>query len=121
MTTFRFKYFAVYSSAKALRKRVRLLLKELPSQERYRLVDQIERATLSIILNIAEGSAKQSDKEFARFLETSVASANEVAAAFDCAFDDGYITQEDNENIEKELENIIRQLGGFIKKLKVNC
>ena len=84
----------------------------------YSFRDQIKRATLSIILNIAEGSAKKSDKEFARFLEISIASANEVASCIDIMHDLGRISNNEYDELINELESIIKQLGGFIKSLR---
>ena len=118
MATFRFRNFKVYQDAKKFRQLVRKILKKFPSDERYALTDQISRSCLSIVLNIAEGSAKKSDKEFSRFLEISIASVNEVVAGFDLALDDTLISQEDFSQIENEAENIAKQLGGFMKVLR---
>ena len=117
MDTFRFKNFPVYKDAKAFRQLVRRLLKKFPTAEKYVLADQINRSCISIILNIAEGSAKKSDKDFARFLEMAIASVNEVVAAFDLAVDDEIISTEDYIQVEKSAESIAKQLGGFLKKL----
>ena len=117
MKTFRFKDFQVYKDAKKLRRTVLKFLQKFPSEEKYRLVDQIHRSCLSIILNIAEGSAKKSDKDFARFLEMGIASTSELIAAFDVALEDGIITQEDMSLIEVEAEIVAKQLGSFLKIL----
>jgi four helix bundle protein len=50
-----------------------------PQTERFGSVSQMQRAALSILTNIAEGSAKSSAKEFARFLEMSLGSSFELA------------------------------------------
>ena len=107
----------MYMDAKKFRRLVRALLKKFPSSETHILKDQINRSCLSILLNTAEGSAKRSDKEFARFLETAIASVNEVVASFDLACDDGIITLEELSNIEQSASSIARQLGGFMKTL----
>ena len=117
MDTFRFRNFEVYHDAKKFRTLVRSIIATFPNDERFQLTDQISRACLSIILNIAEGSAKNSDKDFARFLETSIASVNEVIAGFDIALDDGLINQEQFNQIELSAKSIANQLGGFRKKL----
>lgn len=117
MKTFRFRDFEVYKEAKTFRKLCREFLKKIPDQERYRLIDQIERALQSVILNIAEGSAKKSDKELAQFLERSICSVNEVVAGFDTAFDDKIITEDDLKVIEEAAEILAKRIGAFIKKL----
>jgi len=121
MKTFRYLSFKVYKDAKNLRKLVKALIKKFPKDEQYTLGKQIYRACNSILLNIAEGSAKNSDKDFARYLEISISSTNEVVSGFDLAKDDNLITEEAFEQVKIESENVIKQLGGFIKKLKVNC
>ncbi len=115
--TFRFIDFKIYKEAKAFRKFINAFLNEFPSDERFRLVNQIHRACQSIILNIAEGSAKKSDKDFRRFLEISIASVSEVVAGFDLAKDDGIISEDEFNSIEFRAENLARQIGGFMKAL----
>lgn len=118
MQTFRFKDFTVYKDARAFRKLVQKIVQTFPTTEKFRLVDQIHRSCLSIILNIAEGSAKRSDKDFARFLEMAISSVNEVVAAFDAALDDGFVSKEQTQLIEIEAEKLAKQLGSFLKKLR---
>jgi four helix bundle protein len=120
MVPFRFKQFKVYQDAKAFRQHVLKLVVKLVERHAFDLADQIRRASLSVILNIAEGSAKKSDVEFARFLETSTGSVNEVVAGFDVAHDDGIISNNDLVSIQREAGKILMQLGGFIKSLRTN-
>jgi four helix bundle protein len=115
MKTFRFFDFPVYDQSKFFYKKVLILSLRVKD---YSFRDQVKRASLSIILNIAEGSAKKSDKDFARFLGISIASANEVAACLDVMHELGRISDDEYKIIIKELEDIIKQLGGFIRKLK---
>ncbi|MFH0770293.1 MAG: four helix bundle protein [Candidatus Peregrinibacteria bacterium] len=118
MKTFRFHDFQVYQDARAFRSKVASVIKTFPATERYRLVDQIHRSCLSVLLNIAEGSAKHSDLDFARFLEISIGSLNECIAGFDAAFDEKLVTEAMRADIEKEAEHLVKQLGGFIKTLR---
>ncbi|MDD4287864.1 MAG: four helix bundle protein [Candidatus Peribacteraceae bacterium] len=120
MAPFRFRQFKVYQDAKAFRKHVIRLANKCVEQRAFDLTDQIRRASLSVVLNIAEGSAKRSDIEFARFLETSTGSVNEIVAGFDIAHDEKIISDNDYASIEREAENILMQLGGFIKSLRKN-
>ena len=115
MLTFRFFKFPVYLQAKDFYKKILILANRI--QNNYPLRDQIIRATLSVILNIAEGSAKKSDKDFARFLEISIASTNEAAACLDIMKDLNVIDEHDYQILLSEAESIVKQLGGFIKKL----
>ncbi len=51
---------------------------KFPKEERFELTAQLNRAALSIPLNIAEGCERFTDKDFAHFLDTSLGSTNEV-------------------------------------------
>jgi len=64
-----------------------------PNYEFYLLGDQIIRAANSIILNIAEGADRSTDKDFANFLNKSHTSLNEVVSCLDMALIDKYITE----------------------------
>jgi four helix bundle protein len=117
MKTFRFLEFKVYKDAKEYFKSILLISERIKN---YSFRDQIRRASLSIMLNIAEGSAKKSDIEFARFLEISIGSLNEVVACIDIMKELKKIDAIEHNNIMIKSEELAKQLGGFIKKLKVN-
>ena len=84
----------------------------------YALKNQTERAALSIVLNIAEGSGKKSDTDFARFLQISLGSVNELVACIDLMREFNFIKSYESNNFVAECEDIARQLGGFAKKLR---
>ncbi|MDD4333269.1 MAG: four helix bundle protein [Patescibacteria group bacterium] len=115
MKTLRFLDFPVYVQTKRLYRKILVISQRVND---YSFKDQIKRAALSIVLNIAEGSAKKSDKDFARFLEISIGSANEVAACLDVMHDLNRLTTEEFNITISEIESIIKQLGGFRKKLR---
>ena len=118
MKTFRFRDFTIYQAARAFRKKVEAHLKKFPSSEKYCLIDQIHRSCLSILLNIAEGSAKNTDKDFARYLDNAVGSLNEVIAGFDAAVDDGLLTVDTSKALEADAEILGKQMGSFIQRLR---
>lgn len=116
METFRFRNFKVYQDAKLLNRELFILTKGWGRLE-VDLVSQLLRASLSICLNIAEGSAKGTDKDFRRFIQTSLGSVNEVVACLDIALSMGLITSGKYEDLVNEARNITKQLGGFSRKL----
>ena len=71
-----------------------------------------------MVLNIAEGSAKNSDRDFNRYLGNSLGSVDEVVAGCEVAFKENLISQENFKKIENEALGISNQLGGFSKILK---
>ena len=73
---------------------------------------------MSVPLNIAEGSAKSSDKDFARYLQNSLGSINEVVACLDISLEEKLINKTQFQKLSEESEIIAKQLGSFIKKLK---
>ena len=82
------------------------------------LANQIQRALNSIILNIAEGSADNSDIEFARFLGISIRSVYETVAGFDLALLYNLINEELNKKIEDDAHQLVRQLSAFRNSLR---
>ncbi len=117
MKTFRFLDFPVYQEAKSLYKDIVLLTKAFP-KEYWELGDQIRRSALSVCLNIAEGSAKRSDRDFNRYLENSLGSINETVAGMDICLYCGLSGQKEVTSLIQRCEIVTRQLGGFSKKLR---
>ena len=118
MDTFRFLDFKVYQDAKAFEKKVFVITKNFPRDYEFSLITQIRRNTLSVVLNIAEGSAKKSDREFAKYLEIAIASLNEAVASLDVALNHALISIEQFSELKFESAEIANQLGGFLKKLR---
>lgn len=82
------------------------------------LADQLKRSSLSIVLNIAEGSSKQSDKDFNRYIAISLGSVDETIASLEIAFEQKLISKERFTYFENRHELLSKQLGGFSKFLK---
>lgn len=76
------------------------------------------RSALSVVLNIAEGSGKNSDKELNRYFNIAIGSLNETLAVADVIKDLELINAKNFEEIFNLCESISKQLGGFKKKLK---
>ena len=108
---FRFKTFPVYQDAKRYSQFCRKLVRNCIVDRG--LADQITRALNSIVLNIAEGSADNSDVEFARFLGISIRSIYETVAGFDLALTYKMIDEKLNKEVEDQAENLVKQLSGF--------
>lgn len=118
MLKFRFRRFRVYQDALKFRKDIKTLTKQyFPEGERYLLTDQITRAANSIVLNIAEGSDRSTDKDFANFLNKSHSSLNEVVSCLDLAVLDGYISDKIHLKRLRNSEKLANQLTAFRGKL----
>lgn len=117
MNKFRFLEWKVYKEAKKLLNLILKRVGKLPREYRFELGSQIIRSALSIILNIAEGSGKSSDKEMNRFFEISLGSVNETLAAIDVLKDNKLINDNEFNDLYNKLSSISNQLGGFKKTL----
>jgi four helix bundle protein len=116
---FRFRNWKIYNEARKIRLEIHnRILKRLPEKEKYNLKSQIQRAMDSIILNIAEGSYRKSDKDFAHFLNQSLTSLYEVVSGLDLLLDSGYIREDEHREICDELEKLAKQICSFNKSLK---
>jgi len=106
-------------------KKARSLVKEVyraTGQDRFfkdfGLRDQIRRASVSIISNIAEGFSRQTDQEFIHFLYIAKGSTSEVQSQLYVALDLDYINREEFERLYDEADQVARLISGFIKYLK---
>ena len=118
MERFRFPSFRVYHDAKEYCRFCRDIVRSHIEKADRSLADQIVRALNSIVLNIAEGSADQSDAEFARFLTISIRSIYETVAGFDLSVLYGYLQEDPIEIIEIKGQALVKQLVSFRQKLK---
>ena len=89
----------------------------MPREYRYELGSQLLRSGLSITLNIAEGSGKQSEKELNRFIETALGSSYETLANIDTLKSNDLVSEKDFLTVRSMITDICNQLGGFKKKL----
>ncbi|UHD17000.1 four helix bundle protein [Thiocapsa bogorovii] len=88
-----------------------------PSDERFGLTFQIRRAAVSVASNIAEGSGRRSDADFARFLSIAFGSASEVEYQALLARDLGYMSDSEHQEIRDRLSEVKRMLSSLIKRL----
>jgi len=84
----------------------------------YGLRDQIRRASVSVISNIAEGFESQNDRTFIRYLYIAKGSSGEVRAQAYVALDQGYISEEAFKSLYTLATQISRLISGFIKYLE---
>ena len=114
-----YKNLEAYKESKALVMQVYQLLKMFPREEQYALCDQLRRAVISIPSNIAEGSGRISLKEQAHFLEIAFGSLMEVDCQLDIAYDLGYVSQESQELLAKQIAKVAALLSGMRNKCLV--
>lgn len=91
-----------------------------PNEEKYGLTSQIRRCAVSIPSNIAEGSSRNSNKEFARFLSISIGSSFELETQLMLSKELNFISESDFNSLEINLNEIQKMLNSFIKSLNID-
>lgn len=96
------------------------ITKQFPPHERHGLSNQLNRAAVSIASNIAEGSARESEKEFNHFLYISMGSAFEVETQLTIASNLGYISQQNLNAILGKIHIIEKKINELISVIKAS-
>ena len=94
------------------------ITRNFPSDEKFGIISQVRRAATSIPVNIAEGAARNSTKEFIQFLYISLGSLSELDTFLLLCLELGYLENEVGQKHLSELDRIGKQITGLIKKLK---
>ena len=92
--------------------------KGFPREERYDLVPQLRRAAKSIPTNIAEGSKRESQADFARFLNIAEASLSETEYHILLSHDLGYLPDAKYSALMREIDELSRMLSSLRKKVR---
>lgn len=114
----RYKKLDVYKEALGLTKAIRDIKSVLPKSEEYGLRSQITRAMDSVVLNIAEGSDRYTDKDFSRFLNQAIASLSEVMACLDIAETSRYIKISEINGTIESIEILYKKLYSLCGKVR---
>ena len=91
-----------------------------PADERYGLTSQMRRAAVSVSSNIAEGSGRVSDRDFARFLEFTYGSLMEVVSQSRIAQRQGLLDADRCDEITNKAESLSRMLSGLRNSLSIS-
>ncbi len=113
----KFEDMKVWQDARTLTKNIYTMHKKNFSKD-YGLRDQIQRASVSIMSNIAEGYERDNNKEFVKFLSYSKGSVGEVRSLLYVAFDQTYLSETEFNSFKDMATNISAQIANFIKYLK---
>lgn len=113
-----FRNYQVWQDAVEYASHVYKITTEMPWFEKKGLCDQLQRAVVSISSNIAEGSAKPSDADFAKFLDIALGSSYEVETQLLIAKNIGYINIDIYKELFLRLQGIEKQLTGLIRLVR---
>lgn len=89
-----------------------------PRQEQYGLTVQIRRAAVSIPSNIAEGTARNSDGDFVRFLRIACGSLYEMNTQIEIALRLGFLKQAESDRLASLSREVEKMLSGLIGRIQ---
>ena len=109
-----YKNLDVWKKGYLLTKKIYKLTNSFPQDERYGLISQMRRASVSIVANIVEGNGRKHLKEYAQFVSIAIGSSNELEVYILLSYDLKYI----NENEFKELSSIQTEVSKMLFSLR---
>jgi four helix bundle protein len=114
---FRFEKLDVWQKAVELADDVYVVTRSFPDHERFGLTAQMRRAAVSISSNIAEGSGRSSDADFARFLEIAYGSLMEIVSQSPIAQRQSFMSEAARQKLYAKSDELARMLSGLRAKL----
>jgi four helix bundle protein len=114
----RFEDLIAWQKARQLTKAVYSASRHALFANDYGLSGQIQRASVSIMSNIAEGFERASPADYMRFLTMAKASCGEVRSQLYVALDIGYVSQQDFQALNLQAVEVSRVIGGLLASIK---
>lgn len=109
-----FRKLEIWAKGMVLVKEIYVLTKQLPDNEKFGLVSQMQRCAVSIPSNIAEGCSRNSELEFKRFLEIAIGSAFELETQIIICNELGFLNNEKTDLLINQLSTLQKQLNSLI-------
>ncbi|WP_394773966.1 four helix bundle protein [Flavobacterium sp.] len=113
-----FRTLLIWQKSMTLITKIYFSTNTFPKEEIFGLTSQIRRSSVSISSNIAEGSGRESVKDFLRFLNISLGSLFEMQTQLEIAKNITYLNEQEFNNLYEDSREVERMLVSFIKKLK---
>ena len=118
MEIFRHEKYDVWRISVEFAVDIAKICSKFPNIEKYSLGEQLRRAAVAIPANIAEGTGRNSDQDFARFLSIAYGSLMEALTHIEIAHKLGYVDEMVNEKLRANALQIAKMLSGLRNKLK---
>ena len=115
----RFKELEIWKRSRLFCTKIYSITAKFPESEKFGLTIQLRRASVSIPSNIAEGSSRNSNKDFSRFLQITLGSCYEIETQLMIAYDLNFITDSELKDTISELQEIIKMVSKFKTTLKI--
>ncbi|WP_026713418.1 four helix bundle protein [Flavobacterium daejeonense] len=113
MYIYSFEKLEVWIEAKDFSKMIYQITSKFPETEKYNLISQLRRASVSIASNIAEGSARKTFKDKAHFTTIAFGSSVEVLNQLIISYELNFISEVDYLDLRKNLESITNKLNSL--------
>ncbi len=114
-----FKELLIWKKSRQFCSEIYSITSSFPSDEKFGITNQLRRASVSIPSNIAEGSSRNSNKDFSRFLEIAIGFAYEIETQLLISSDLGFLKSAQLEILTIQLEEIIKMISKFRSTLKI--
>ncbi len=111
------KKLEVWKEGMTLVKKIYEMVAQFPDDEKFGLVSQLKRASVSVPTNIAEGAARNTEKEFLRFLYIARGSLSEVDTLLQLSEELDFMRKDQFDLLIQQVNRINAMLNGLIKKL----
>ena len=113
-----FDELEVWKECRNLRKAISALVKKFPESEKFRLTDQILRASKSPCANIAEGHGRYHYQENIQYCRIARGSLSETLNHLTDALDENYIKQDEFNQLSNQIQSCTRLTNGYINFLE---
>ena len=113
-----FEDLEIWKDARALTREIYQLTRDSKFLKDFGLRDQIRRAAISVMSNIAEGFERGGNQEFVQFLYVAKASCGEVRSQLYVALDQGYVTDNDSEKLLQSFKRLSGMISNLITYLR---
>lgn len=115
-----FRQLKVWEKSHLLSLAIYKATKDFPKEELYALTSQMRRASMSIPTNIAEGCGRNTDTDFARFLQMAMGSASETEYELILARNLEFLSKDKYEKLHNDVEEVKRILASLLKTLRAD-
>ncbi|SHI98314.1 four helix bundle protein [Cruoricaptor ignavus] len=113
----RFEDMEIWQRARALCQKIYAIIQDTPLKSNFKLANQIDGSSGSIMDNIAEGFERNGNKEFLQFLSIAKGSCGETRSQLYRLFDRNFINEKDFNSLLKECEDLSRKISAFMNYL----
>jgi len=115
-----FKELIVWQKARLLVKDLYIIVKGFPEDEKYGIISQIKRSSVSIPSNIAEGSGRNTGNDFCRFLDIATGSSYELETLIILSFDLDFLGETEYYNFISQIEEIQKMIYSLRTRISNN-